>query len=116
MPIYRVFRKLSFGNGKILQPGVYPELNIADDVLATLIERGTVSVASTPPLAELPGWKTRAKRLETIDIVTIEQFIEANNTTLWRKLRLKLADVVQLKQELIEEYLTPREDDTNCCG
>ena len=115
MPIYRVFRKLSFGPGKIVKPGVYPSLGIQDDVLKTLIKRGTISVASTPPLAELPGWKTRAKRLKTIDIVTIEQFIEANNTTLWRKLRLKLADVVQLKQELIEEYLTPREDD-NCCG
>ena len=116
MPIYRVHRKLSFGHGKIVRPGVYPSLSIKDEILATLVERGAVSVAFTPPLAELPGWKTRAKRLKTIDIETVEQFVEASETVLSRKLRLKKANVLQLKQELIEEYLTPREDESDCCG
>jgi len=118
MAIYRVHRKLNRGSGKpFILPGIYPALDkvLQPDMLETLIERGYVSVASTPPLAELPIMERHVSVLERMGITTIEQFVDADPKTLYRRLRLKKKDVIELRELLINEYLTLIEDGRGCC-
>jgi hypothetical protein len=50
--------------------------------VAILLDRGIVSKVITPPLAILPGWKKRAKRVEHLEIILVIDFLEKDDATL----------------------------------
>ena len=70
MIVYRVLKQLDTGHmpGDILDGRMFMALGklVAVDALAK---------AKTPPLTELPGWATRAEKLQRIGIVTVEDLL-----------------------------------------
>ena len=77
--LYRVLSPLTSGHvrGDIIPPGRFKE-----HVVAKLLEVGAIAEVHGPPLAELPGWKRRARILEKSGIVTAIDFMEEDDETL----------------------------------
>lgn len=78
--IYRLLDNLSYKDGRFLDKGTLQRLDdLSERIIALLLERGAIAIPATPPLATLPGWETRAKRLERgCGIVTIMQLLDAD--------------------------------------
>ena len=65
-------------------------------MLATLLAVGAVSIATGPPLSQLPGWKLRTAILAKVGIETVEELIDADAA--------KLAALVGRSERAIEHW------------
>ena len=77
MTIYRVTTPTPFADGKT-QGDLILRGEYSDRVIAGLIKNGKIAKAATPPLSVLPGFSLMAKLVAKIGIVTVEEFIEAD--------------------------------------
>ena len=104
--IYRLLDNLSYKNGKFLPMGSLQRLgDLSPNVIGILLERGAISIPTTPPLATLPGWETRAKRLERgCEIVTVMDLLDADPERIAATLRTR-ADTVKAWQAEAESFL-----------
>jgi hypothetical protein len=77
MALHRVLKTLSTGHvpGDLVDGDQFKYLDV-------LVEKKALSKVASPPLSELPGWTTRAKTLEPLDIVTIADFLDADDEVL----------------------------------
>ncbi len=67
-----------------------------------LIEIGAVRVVISPPLAELAGWQTRAKKLIPLGILTMADFLFVPAADLAPALRVKVQTVLGWQDQLRE--------------
>jgi len=104
--MYRALRRLDRGKGKIIEIGKPTRLQwLNSEQIAKLLEVGAVAEIHPPPLAELPGWRTRAKKLKSKGIEDAAQFLASEDAELARALRVKLPTVKRLKAD-VERWLT----------
>lgn len=105
MTYYRAFRNLSNG---IARGQVFPASALHPRSIEVLAERGFIARISAPPLAELPGWKLRSKKLVPLGIVDAEQFLEAPEEQLLAALRVSPAQVAAWRREIIGWLSAPQ--------
>lgn len=67
-----------------------------------LIDIGAVRVEMSPPLAELAGWQTRAKKLAPLGILTIADFLFVPTADLAPALRVKTQTILGWQDQLRE--------------
>lgn len=84
MTVYRVLSPISLGQTILAAGTIHRLAHLSDAAVAALIRRGAIGVASTPPLAALPGWTTRATHLEKLGVVTVADLLDADQATLDR--------------------------------
>ncbi|KPJ77282.1 MAG: hypothetical protein AMJ81_00025 [Phycisphaerae bacterium SM23_33] len=76
MALYRVLKSLTTGH----QPGdIVSGDRFESRVLAALVKVRAISEVRPPPLSELPGWEARAEKLREIGVVTVRDFLEADD-------------------------------------
>lgn len=73
--IYRVLKPLSTGH----KVGDLSDGNeFKDEIIDILLNVNAISPIQSPPLSEIPGWRTRAEKLEKIGVITVQDFLEAD--------------------------------------
>ena len=98
--LYRVLKKLSRGADKILKVGEFTRLGwLTEGQVARLMAVGAVSEVAPPPLSEIPGWKGRSDRLETIGINDAVEFLEADPREVAKTMRVKPATIARWQVE-----------------
>jgi len=104
--IYRLLNNLTYKDGRQLEQGTLQRLDdLSERVIGILLERGAIAIPQTPPLATLPGWETRARRLErSADIVTIMDLLDADPVRIAAMLHTR-ADTVKAWQHEAESFL-----------
>jgi len=104
--LYRLLDNLSYKDGRFLAVGTLQRLDdLSDRVIGILLERGAIAIPATPPLATLPGWDTRAKRLErSCEIVTIMELLDADPARIAATLRTR-ADTVKAWQVEAQQFI-----------
>ncbi len=115
MALYRVVYRLSVGNGYIEEGEIVPETLFSADTLEKLLNKHAVSRVSTPPLAELPGWETRARKLQAAGIRDVEQFLEAKIETVVSVCKTSRSNVERWRGELQTLILPPPRDGCEGC-
>jgi len=96
MTLYRVLRPLSTGHevGQLVDGDRFKYID-------ALLENRALSPVSTPPLSELPAWETRAEKLAEVGIVTIQDFLDADDDVLKEAFNYKtMRTINKWKQEL----------------
>jgi len=58
---------------------VIPASELVPEAVEVLLARGIISIASGPPLVELPGWKVRGRVLAAAGIETINALLDAEH-------------------------------------
>lgn len=101
MPMYRIHKNLAVGE-KVIPRGSLTPLGLSSDKIDKLIEVGAISRVQSPPLAVLPGWSTRANRLEPLGILDVEQFLDADPAVIAKHLKVKPATVQQWREDMVE--------------
>lgn len=104
MKLYRILKRLSSGETYI-EAGQLKQLELTDAQEKALLHAGAISVASTPPLAELAHFgPVRANRLASIGIVTVQDLFNADDASIAEALGVLPETVVRWK-ELAQNYL-----------
>lgn len=109
MTTYRVIKKTPLSTGQ-----TYGELvdgsRFKENVLNALLDSGAISEVFMPPLSELPGWETRAPRLALLDVVKVQDLLEATPETfeaIKKEFRYKTnAPIVKWQEEALK-WLIP---------
>ncbi|MFA5053890.1 MAG: hypothetical protein WC565_07515 [Parcubacteria group bacterium] len=104
--LYRLLDNLSYKDGRFLAAGTLQRLDdISDRVIGILLENGAIAIPATPPLATLPGWETRARRLErSCEIVTIMELLDADPARIAATLRTR-TDTVKAWQVEAQQFI-----------
>lgn len=109
--MYRLVKHtpLSTGHkyGSIIRDG---ELSPA--TITRMLESGTLSRVSAPPLSELPDWEERAGQLVEVGIITVDDLLKANVNQLAKKLK-KASKTVKQWQDEVLKWLNPEPDNNN---
>lgn len=102
MAMYQVVNHLSLKNGKkIIPAGTRSTLDeVKPEYKKSLLRTGAIREISSPPLVTLAGWKTRAERLRSHDVVTLQEFLEADESDLSRWLRVRHSTIRRYKNQL----------------
>lgn len=109
MAFWRVLSPLDRGKGRIVHPGSTSRLAwLSEEDQKRLEHFGAVSMVAPPPLRILPGWVTRAERLEKHGIVDVVQFLEADNALLQDILVRKREETIIAYKTELEKSLTAR--------
>jgi len=104
MAIYRVLKRLSTGQ----QPGdIVHDTDFRDGVALILYERKILSLISGPPLTELPGWTRRAELLAEVDVVTADQFLDADDELIRQAMGYRSTRAVAGWKEEVRRWLMP---------
>jgi hypothetical protein len=109
MTIYRILRDADAGKHGRFKPGDRTRLEWLDeDQIQLVVRRGVARPEASPKLAELKGWTTRARRLKnTLDIETVEAFLDADPTDVAGGLNVKLETVNRWKKEINDWFEAP---------
>jgi len=96
--MYRVLGRLDVGKGRVLYPGSFSRLEWLNETgLARLERKGSISRVQPPPLAVLPGWGARSRKIEEVlGVKDAEQFLEADNQ--------KIAEAMEENAETVKEW------------
>jgi len=106
MAMYRATRLIKSASRGMIQPGQRTRLEwLPPDDIATLLRKGIVRQEESPDLADLAGWKTRAARLERLQIKTIDEFLEADPDWLAGELHVK-QDTIKTWCEQLKTWMT----------
>lgn len=115
MALYRILKQVTYGGGVVLQSGILHDLKkFSPETIARLEVVEAVARISAPPLALLPGWAARARQLKALNIITAEDFLEADIEQLSRALSLNSETVMGYKKALIAEWLTAKAPQEGC--
>lgn len=109
--MYRMTRNTPLATGQrygdIIKDG-----DLKPHVIARLLESGTISRISTPPLTELPNWESRAEILVKGEVVTIQDLIDADSTALARKVKKPVRIIKQWQDEALAWLNPPKKDNS----
>jgi hypothetical protein len=100
MSLYRVLRPLSTGHGpgELVDGGQFK-------ALGALVGAGALAEVKPPPLAELPGWEARAEKLAAAGVVTVLDFLDADDELLREALGNKTARGINGWREELRSWL-----------
>jgi hypothetical protein len=98
--MYRVLVNLSKDDRIIYKGSIITGRGFQQETIERLIDLGKIARVSSPPLNELNGWKSRAKKLAMAGIITIDQFIEVDSGELARILNKPPFIIDKWKHEL----------------
>jgi hypothetical protein len=100
MTLYRVLRPLSTGHevGDLVEGEQFKKLD-------ALIRVNALSEVASPPLTELPGWTTRADTLLAYGIITVSDFLGADDETLKEAFNYKTTRTINKWREEIKEWV-----------
>lgn len=94
---YRTHTRLELPDETRLEPGkVFTSQQLSQDKLDRLMELEVISPAMPPPLAAIPGWRSRAARLSKEGVDGFGQFFEQDNE--------KIAEWFKTKPETIQQW------------
>jgi hypothetical protein len=94
--LYRINKPITKGK-QVLKKGSYSDFTwLSPKGKEILLHDNVISELQTPPLEQLPGWKTRAKRLEAFNVKTCADFLEEKTRN--------LASMLNLREVVIEKY------------
>ncbi len=112
--MYRALQNLDF-KGQIVKRGSLLRRNrFKPSTAAKLLRVGAIAEVRPPPLAVLPGWETRARRLEKLGIITVIDLLEGGDeqeTAIKRAFRIRPETLERWKAEA-EGWLTAKSE--NC--
>lgn len=77
--LYRVLTNLGKKDRVITEGSLIDPSEFSSEAIDKLLRMGKIAPVASPPLSVLPNWKTRAKKLEALGIITIEQLIECKD-------------------------------------
>ena len=101
MALFRVIVRLDRGS-TVIQPGSFTRLEwLSPRKQEVLQSVGAVSEVGSPPLAVIPGWKTRAGKLEEVGIEDVVQFIEADAAVICQALDRQPQTIEKYREELL---------------
>ncbi len=83
---------------------------MADKTIEILEQRGAIARIAPPPLIELPGWKTRAAKLEKVNILDAEQFLEAEEGLLIDAMKARTSLIRGWKEEVTQWLTIPEQE------
>lgn len=109
MTLYRARCPISVGQrilrgGTVIRPG-----DLKPKAMAVLVRQGTLLPLSVPPLAALPGWAHRSKRLAQVGIVDVEQAVTADVDEVARHCGVSPGLIQRWQAELLD-WLKPPEE------
>jgi hypothetical protein len=95
--LYRVLRDLSVGDEVYAAGSVYTLATIKESSITVLLHRGAIRQVIAPPLAQLPGWTTRAKRLdEKLGLKNVYDLLDTDPKA--------IATVMRVTPETVEKW------------
>ena len=104
MTTFMVLRDLVRGKKQkriVIPRGSKTQLEWLDmDTQQVLVRKGAVREIESPPLSELAGWQTRARRLEPHGIKTMDDMMEADASELAKMIGVKLITIEKWQDEL----------------
>lgn len=93
---YRILERLSYGGG-IVERGAFHSLErCKPSALDALQKGGSISRVSAPPLAQLPGWTRRAKKLSDLGVETVTQLLATE--------RDAIAEAMEVKPDTVRRW------------
>lgn len=98
--IYRVLKRLETGKRIIERGEVIPGTDLNEKTVRALEKVGALARVSAPPLAALPGWKIRAKKLEKAEIVDAAEFLEAPDEEISKHIKATPGQIAAWKAEI----------------
>lgn len=110
MTLYRALRNLDKAGRTIKAGSVFLGSEIGEPALSKLEQLGKIAPASTPPLAILPGWEARGRKLARKGIVTVEDFLSVPSAELAESLKVKADQIDVWKASLIECLSIPQRE------
>lgn len=103
MPLYRTLWPLAVTNKPTIPEGIVSRLEgISQSGLRALLERGAIQEIAAPPLAALPNWQARGRKLQTLDVFTLADVYEIDAKQAARTLKLGVAVVERWQREAAE--------------
>lgn len=85
--LYRIVETTKMDNGQRFVMGSITTLKgVSSGTIRALIKKQRIAEVQPPPLKILPGWKERAKLLETLGVVDVGQLVAANPEQVAKKL------------------------------
>lgn len=106
--LYRIHESLCLPDGGTIKKGTLNNLQrLSSKGIRVLLERGSISEVSAPPLTLLPGWEERAEQLREFGIEDVSQLIEADAASLARELGQTEAE---LQSQVVEARTYIEED------
>ena len=110
--LYRVRKLLSTGH----QPGdVVQGTDFREGVAEILVEKEMLVEVSTPPLSQLPGWRTRAKALARAGIITVQDLLDTEEEAIRKAVEHKTTRAVKKWKQEAVKWLTAPESNCGRC-
>lgn len=81
------------------------ETDFKPGVAEILVRKGALAPLHTPPLSELPGWTRRSEILRAIDVVTIQDFLDADEERVAQLFNYQSATIRKWKRD-VQEWIT----------
>lgn len=97
--MYRALRNLAIESEMILAGSLF-EYTFKPGVEQVLFDAGAIAEIQPPPLAVLPHWKVRAAKLALAGIVTVDQFLAAEDGQVAEHMGCAPTLVARWKQEV----------------
>jgi len=102
MILYRILKPLSTGE----LPGmIVPGNRFKGHIAKALIANTAIAEVHGPPLVEIPGWKTRSKRLEKVDVYTAIEFLNIDNDVISELFNHRSKRTVKQWKAEVEDWL-----------
>lgn len=73
-----------------------------------LVELQVISPLRVPPLAILPGWERRSARLQKLDLLMADEFLEADVAEVAKYMRVKPTTVERWQDEVMNHLVLPK--------
>lgn len=111
MKLYRALKTLD-RNGKIIKKGsVFPENVLTSQAVEILEAKGSIAVASDPPLDVFPTLKPKLKKLAASNVITVVDFYFTPDSELADYLKVSTSEVQSLKKGLLDILASPQTEE-----
>ena len=102
MANYRVLRPLTTGH---VIDDIVDGARFSPPVLEALLRVRALAEVRPPPLSQLPGWGERAAKLREIGVITVPDFLRADDDEVRRLFNYKRTSTVVKWKKRAEEWL-----------
>jgi len=104
MAIYRVITHTPLSTGQVYGD-IIMDGQLRPSTVAGLLTNNKIAAVATPPLAELPGWAKRAEKLAAIDIITAQDFLDADVEKIRGQVNMRGTFAIEKWKEEVKGWL-----------